>query len=75
MLCYLGTRELGRAGLSKAFSLTPVAIHYALVRQERFLKENEKGGEGPLGCSSPMVLCVESNEKICIEACVEGLAR
>jgi hypothetical protein len=50
VFCYLGSRELGITGreLSRAFSLTPAAIHYAIVRGESFLKENKEVGEGLL---------------------------
>jgi len=50
VFCYLGTRELGLTGreLSRAFGLTPAAIHYAVVRGESFLKENEEVAEGLL---------------------------
>jgi len=48
VFCHLGSRELGLTGreLSRAFGLTPAAIHYAVVRGESFLQENkETGGE------------------------------
>ena len=50
VFCYLGTRELGLTGreLSWAFGLTPAAIHYAVVRGERSLKENEEVQEALL---------------------------
>jgi hypothetical protein len=50
VFCYLGTRELGVTGreLSRPFGLTPAAIHDAVVRGERFLKENEEVREGLL---------------------------
>jgi putative transposase len=50
VFCYLGTRELGLTGreLSRALGLTPSAIHYAVVRGESFLKENEEVREGLL---------------------------
>ncbi len=47
VFCYLGSRELGLAEreLSRSLSLTPAAIHYAVVRGESFLKENKEVGE------------------------------
>jgi putative transposase len=50
VFCYLGSRELGLTGteLARAFGLTPAAIHYAVVRGETFLKENEGVGDGLL---------------------------
>jgi hypothetical protein len=34
--------------LSRVLGLTPAGIHYAVVRGESFLKENEEVGEGLL---------------------------
>lgn len=50
VFCYLGSRELGLTGreLARAFGLTPAAIHYAVVRGETFLKENEGVEDGLL---------------------------
>jgi putative transposase len=50
VFCYLGTRELGLTGteLARALGLTPAAIHYAVVRGERLLNENEEVEEGLL---------------------------
>ena len=50
VFCYLGSRELGLTGreLSRAFGLTPAAIHYAVVRGESSLKDNKETEEGLL---------------------------
>ena len=42
VFCYLASRNLGKTGreLSRALGLTPAAIHYAIVRGERFLGDN-----------------------------------
>jgi len=42
VFCYLASRNLGKTGreLSLALGLTPAAIHYAIVRGERFLDED-----------------------------------
>ena len=42
VFCYLASRKLGKTGreLSRALGLTPAAIHYAIVRGERFLGDN-----------------------------------
>jgi len=44
VFCYLASRNLGKTGreLSRALGLTPAAIHYAIVRGERCLGENEE---------------------------------
>jgi putative transposase len=42
VFCYLASKNLGKTGreLSRALRLTPAAIHYAIMRGERFLDEN-----------------------------------
>ncbi len=42
--CYLGSRDLGKTGreLSEQFNLTPAAIHYAVLRGEKYLIENKE---------------------------------
>jgi len=48
VFCYLTSKDLGLAGreLSRALRLTPAAIHYAVLRGERFLAENKEGKVG-----------------------------
>jgi putative transposase len=47
VVCYLGSRDLGMTGreLSREFNLTPAAIHYAILRGNKYLDENEKMDE------------------------------
>ena len=42
VFCCLASKNLGKTGreLSRALRLTPAAIHYAIMRGERFLDEN-----------------------------------
>jgi chromosomal replication initiation ATPase DnaA len=42
VFCYLASRNLGKTGreLSRALGLTPAAIHYLIMRGERYLDEN-----------------------------------
>ncbi len=44
MLCFLASKDLGLTGreLSRALGLTPAAIHYAVLRGEKFLAENQE---------------------------------
>jgi hypothetical protein len=48
VFCCLGSRELEITGreLSRALGLTPAAIHYAIVRGENLLEEDEDVEEG-----------------------------
>jgi REP element-mobilizing transposase RayT len=43
VFCYLASKDLGLTGreLSRALRLTPSAIHYAVLRGEKFLAENK----------------------------------
>jgi REP element-mobilizing transposase RayT len=44
VVCYLGSRDLGMTGreLSRELNLTPAAIHYAVLRGEKYLVENKE---------------------------------
>jgi hypothetical protein len=44
VVCYLGSRDLGMTGreLSRELDLTPAAIHYAVLRGERYLVKNKE---------------------------------
>lgn len=44
VFCYLASKDLGLTGrdLSRALRLTPAAIHYAVLRGEKFLAENKE---------------------------------
>jgi len=48
VFCYLGSRDLGLTGreLSQTIGLTPAAIHYAIVRGEKALREDKEVEEG-----------------------------
>jgi hypothetical protein len=47
VVCYLGSRDLGMTGreLSRELDLTPATIHYAIMRGNKYLDENEKTEE------------------------------
>ncbi|HYA94197.1 MAG TPA: transposase [Thermodesulfobacteriota bacterium] len=47
VFCYLGSRKLGLTGreLAQALSLSPAAVHYAVVRGESFLQQNKNVGK------------------------------
>jgi len=44
VFCFLASKDLGLTGrdLSRALGLTPAAIHYAVLRGEKFLAENQE---------------------------------
>jgi putative transposase len=44
VVCYLGSRDLGMTGreISRELDLTPAAIHYAVLRGEKYLVENKE---------------------------------
>jgi REP element-mobilizing transposase RayT len=48
VFCYLGSRDLGLTGteLSQTIGLTPAAIHYAIVRGEKALRQDKEVEEG-----------------------------
>ncbi len=48
VFCYSGSRNLGLTGreLSQAVSLTPAAIHYAIARGEKILREDKEVEKG-----------------------------